>query len=514
MMTATESAPARVRRDRLSPQDATFVYAETGAAPLSVGMLGIIDRPADGRAATVEALRAHLAGRLQRFPRLRQKLAFVPFEQGHPVWTDDDRFDLAAHVASETLPGERDLVEAQKFMARFMAAPLSRSRPLWQMRLLPLADGRFAVAFKIHHCLLDGVGAAHLVTVLFDMSPTAPPAPTGDRWRPAPTPTPRQLLREAIRDQRDRTLALARRLGSWRLTRDSLEQLVDRAGEVAANLTEQARAMLVPRRRTALTGGVGPYRRFEPIQLPLDQLPLDRIRAIKSAAGTTVNDVVLTLVAGGVGELLRERGVDTRGATVKAAVPVSRRAAGAAGALGNQVSMMTVDLPVDGAPADNLLARIARDMRVRKQSGQAEGADFWMSLADYAPASLIHVISRIAAGQHLIDLVVTNVPGPQFPLYLLGGKMTEVYPFVPLFGGTSLAAAVVSYDGRLYIGLTGDHDAVSDLRTVASGLTETFETLHRRSEGENHVEFDHRCGLPSRHGTVQEQRQAQGRAAR
>lgn len=492
MNTDTE-AVAPITHDRLSSQDASFVYAETAQKPLHVGLLAAFE----DRGANIAALRTHVASRLHLFPRLRKKLAFVPFDQGHPVWTDDEGFDIATHVSEAALSGERDMHEAQSFMARFMSEPLLRSQPLWQMRILSMSGERFALAFKIHHCLLDGMSAAHLVTVLFDLSRTTRPTPA-KAWEPALPPAPRDLFSNAIREHRDRLTLLARRISNWRPTRQSVDLLIHQAGEIAGNVAEQAAAMLIPRQRAALRGGVGPYRRFEGTSISLQE-----VKDVKNRRGSTVNDVALTIVAAGVGRMLRERGVDTDSATVKAAVPVSRRPKSEVATLGNQVSLMTVDLPVDDDEPTTLLARISRDMRALKHSGQADGADFWIALADYTPPVVLHAISRVAGSQHLIDLIVTNVPGPAFPLYLLGGEMLEVYPFVPLFGGTSLAVGVVSYNGRLYFGLTGDHDAVPDLRTVTSGLTESFAALRDRSDGDDYVQYDYRNELPSHHGAAQ-----------
>lgn len=483
---------------RLSAQDASFVYAETAAAPLHVGMLGILEDVGQ----SAESVQRHLAGRLHRVPALRQKLAFVPYDLDHPRWVDDDGFDLAAHVREVVLLGRRDDAAARRLMAQFMSAPLPRSRPLWELQIFRMTRGRLGMVMKIHHCLLDGVSAAHLATVLFDATPNAAPSDP-EPWRARPAPQPEAMVDDAVRGSLARGRALAARVAAWRPDADTARRVAAEARTTIASVIDLARGALVPRHRARLTAPVGAYRGFETASLALPE-----VKALKSRVGCKLNDVALALVAGGVGDLLRARGVPTRGATVKAIVPVSRRRSAPVG-LGNQVSMMAVDLTVDNEPgARAQLEAIAREMDRVKDSGQAQGADFWVALAEHVPAQLVSLVSQLARIPRVVDLVVTNVPGPPFPLYLAGGKLLEVYPFVPLFGATSLGVAVVSYDGRLYFGVSGDRDHLPDLPIFGAGLGSTFDALGRAAtHGDNDVPYDYRSELPSRDGAAAQDRQ-------
>jgi WS/DGAT/MGAT family acyltransferase len=482
--------------DVMTARDAAFVYAETGSSPLHVGMLAILE----DRGATIGALRRHLASRLHRFPRLRQKLAWVPHHQGHPVWVDAEDLDLSEHVMEGALPEPGGLAEAKRYVARAMSTPLPRSRPLWEMHLLPMSEQRLGLVFKIHHCLLDGVSAAHLVTVLFDIEPTAPPSAPRD-WVAAPAPSERELLEDAARSRRQRLAELREAARQWRPSKEWLHSSLDRVARAAGEMVDLGKAMLVSPRRVSLCDRVGPYRRFEG-----GGVDLEEIKSIKRAGDCKLNDVVLAMVGDALGRLLRARGIATTQRTIKAFVPVSRRGQQSTPAYGNNVSMMAVDLPVEAMAPDQRLGRVAARMTELKASGQSRAADLWMNVADHMPPALVSLVSRAAGMQSAIDVVVTNVPGPPFPLYLLGGKMLEVYPYVPLFGATALGIAVVSYDGKLYFGLSGDWDAMSDLDRLREALLRSFDELRssttsRSDQGESNVAIDHRRGIPSRDGT-------------
>ena len=451
--------------DRLSAQDATFVYAETASAPMHVGFFGVFE---DSGVSEAELCR-HLESRLHLFPRMRQKLAFVPYEQGYPVWVDDDQFDIREHVRVTTLC--HDDADARKLTARMMTPPLPRSRPLWEVQLFAMTDKRVGLIFKIHHCLIDGVSGAHLITVLFDFQPrsvsTEPQA-----WRPVANPSPQALLRDTFRERATQLGQLRDKVLAWQPSQPQLGALFDRASAIASSIVEFAQATLASKRRATLAARVGPYLRYQTVSFTLDE-----VKEVKARAGCKINDVVLTMVATGVGDLLRGRGVPTYDSTVKAVVPVSRRTESSKVDYGNKVSMMALDLPVDSRPSAELLEDIGAEMQRLKHSGQSEGADVWLTMAEHTPPTIVSLISKAVGQQRLIDVVVTNVPGPPFPLYLLGGKMLEVYPFIPLFGATSLGVAVASYNGRLYFGLSGDWDATADLPVVVDGLRAGFEEL-------------------------------------
>jgi len=466
MITDSSSDRAVSGGDRLSVADASFVYAETSSAPLHVGMLGLFEN----RGATIERLRAHVASRVHLFPRLRHKLAFVPYEQGHPVWIDDDQFDLRAHVRAAIADGPADDAEARRYTAQVMEAPLSRERPLWEMRLLPMTNQRVGLVFKIHHCLLDGMSAAHLVTVLFDLARDTP-VRESEQWTPGAQPAPDDLLRDAMREQWEKVVQLRDKAAALAAP-DERRELFGRASQIAGSVVGWARATLTTRRRASLASWVGPHRRFETASVALEE-----VKQIKRSAGCKLNDVALAMVAGGVGQLLRGRGVDTDGARVKAMVPVSTRDPSSQMSYGNQASVMALDLPIGELPPATRLQRIGDAMTRLKSSRQWEGMDFWVELAEHLPPAVVSLVSRVGRIQRVVDVVVTNVPGPPIPLYLLGGEMLEVYPYVPLFGGTSLGIAIVSYNGRLSFGVSGDREAMPDLDAVTSGIAAAFEEL-------------------------------------
>jgi len=466
MIAGTSGVSPVADGDRLSVADASFVYAETSTAPLHVGMLGVFE----DRGATLERLRAHVASRVHLFARLRHKLVFVPYDQGHPVWADDEHFDVCSHVRAASLDGLADDARARRYTAEVMGAPLQRDRPLWEMRLLQMTGDRIGLIFKIHHCLLDGMSAAHLVTVLFDGKRDAPARAT-EAWTPKAEPTPDALLRDAVQDQLLRVAQLRDKAAEWTAS-DEPRELLGRATEIAGSVVEWAKATLLTHRRASLTQWVGPYRRFETASVALAD-----VKQIKGSAGCKLNDVALAMVAGGVGRMLRRRGVATAGANVKAMVPVSTRDAAHKTSYGNLASVMAVDLPVGALSASTRLQQISEQMTRLKSSRQWEGMDFWVGLAEHIPPAVVSLVSKVGRLQRVVDVIVTNVPGPPFPLYLLGGEMLEIYPYVPLIGATSLGIAVVSYNGRLYFGLSGDRDAMPDLAEVSRGISTAFEEL-------------------------------------
>lgn len=488
-MVARPRKRANPMSDHLSVQDATFVYAESDSAPLNVGMLAFFE----DRGITEEALCRHVSCRLHRFVRLRQKLAFVPLDQGHPVWIDDEQFDVRMHVRSVALLGDRGEAEAGRLLARVMSVPLPRSRPLWEIWLFPMNDDRVGLIVKLHHCLLDGVSAVKFVNMLFD---AAPDVASGEprAWSPAAAPGRGALLRNALRARWEKL----REVASHRPHVEPAEALVQRASERIRNVLEFGKVTLRASTRVPIGGPIGPERRFETFSIPLHD-----VRVLKNRAGCKVNDVALSLVAEAAHHQLERRGIHTLGATVKAAVPVSRHTQ-TNGELGNQVSLLTLDLPVGGMDPARRLRRIAQDMNELKRSGQAEGADFWLGLAEHVSPVVVSTVTRAVSKQRLIDLGVTNVAGPPIPLYLLGGRMLEVYPYTPLIGATSLGVAVSSYNGTLYFGISGDWNEQADLSVFKEGLALAWDALSRRltaPEADSSVELQPRTMYPVSHGS-------------
>src|SRR4051794_15812656 len=421
----------------------------------------------EGETPGYEAFLEHIDCRLGLVPRYRQRLAEVPLAQARPRWVDDERFDLRYHVRVTALPGVRSEEELQGLAGRVFSQHLRRDRPLWEMWLVEGLEGdRFAVLSKTHHALVDGISGLDILSVLFS------PEDAGEngRWRPRPAPSGRELLAEA----------LAERASSARELVRPVRALVRRPRQVAARLAETAVgagalawAGLQPAPPTPYNDAtVGPDRRFTWVRASLGD-----VKAIKNALGGTVNDVVLAVVSGGLRRHLIGRGVDVDGLTLKAFVPVSLRGESDHGLSGNQVSGMIAALPVSCGQAVECLHRISSEMEQLKSSGQTVGAQALTGLTGFAPPTIIQQASRLVTRQRFVNLVVTNVPGPQFPLHLADRELTDIFPMVPLGKNLTLGVAIVSYNGRLNFGLVGDFNAMHDLDDLPHDFEAALDEL-------------------------------------
>src|SRR5579875_3386916 len=395
-----------------------------------------------------------IASRLHLVPRYRQRLAFVPLGQGRPVWVDDPHFHLGFHVRHSALPAPGSEQQLMRMTGRVFSQELDRSRPLWELWLVEgLADERFALLSKTHHALVDGISGVDIMTVLFDTSPDPlPVAPPEHEWAPRPLPSSAQLLADALLERA--TVPAARALRS------------------AGALGQVALGGLRPAPPSMFNVPIGPHRRFSWVRGELEQF-----KAVKNALGGTVNDVVLAAVAGALGRYMRLHGERTDGVELRAMVPVSVRAEVERGALGNRVAAMWAPLPVGVKDPVARLQLVSEAMRTVKQSGQAVGAQVLTQLSGFAPATILSQAARLQARQRLFNLVVTNVPGPQFPLYLLGRRLQSIFPMVPLAKNTALGIAIMSYDGQLNFGLSADYDALGDLDVLAEQLRRSIEEL-------------------------------------
>jgi WS/DGAT/MGAT family acyltransferase len=452
--------------ERLSAQDAAFLYAESPVSHMHVGSLVVFENVG----LTEDELNAHIASRLHLVPRFRKKLAWVPAYQGRPVWVDDPHFDIRFHVRYTGLPRPSGEREALTLMGRVMSRPLDRQRPLWELWVFELPDRRLGVIQKTHHCLIDGISGVDLATVLLDVAKDPPPSDPPPDWRPAPIPSRERLLMDSVVDRYAKPAELFRTLRD--ATRPQ-RQFAKRALDVGQGVFSFGKAALERAPVTSLNRPIGPHRRFELVRMNLDDLKL-----IKNRFGCTVNDVVLALVAGALRKLLLSRGDHVEGLTLKAMVPVSVRDPSRQQTYGNMVSMMTADLPVgEGNPARRV-AFVRERMAGLKESKQAVGADFWVKFSEYAPPTLLALAGRATAAlQRMVNVIVTNVPGPQFPLYLKGGQMLEAFPCVPIMNNAALGVAVLSYNGQLDFGLCGDWDILPDLAVFAAGLEESRREL-------------------------------------
>lgn len=456
--------------DRLSGLDASFLHLERGGqAPMHVAEVLIFE----GEAPAYVELVDHIRARLDLVPRYRQRLAAVPYGQGRPVWVDDPHFNVRYHLRHAGLPRPGDDTALKRLAGRLFSQPLDRSKPLWELWLVEgLAGDRFALIGKTHHALVDGVSGVDITTVLFDTSPDATPPPRpSSPWVPRPAPSAAQLLAEALLERATVPGEIGRGVrAALRAPRRVASTVAERLAEVGAF----AWAGLEPAPRTPYNVRIGPHRRYEWVETELATF-----KAVKDALGGTVNDVVLTAVSGALGRHLRSRGHRTEGLELRALVPVSVRSDDQQSALGNRVAAVWAPLPVGETDPAAAFARVHDAMAQVKASHEAIGAQTLTELADFAPPTIMSQAARLQARQRLFNVVVTNVPGPQFPLYLLGRRLRELYPVVPLAENLAIGIAVMSYDGRLGFGLLSDHDQLPDLPAIAKMLEDSIADLAR-----------------------------------
>jgi WS/DGAT/MGAT family acyltransferase len=452
-------------RDRLTGLDSSFLHLERDSAHMHVGSVLVFEGPTP----THEELVAGIERRLHLVPRYRQRLAFVPFGQGRPVWVDDPHFNPAYHVRHTALPRPRSEAQLKLLAGRLFSQRLDRDKPLWELWLVDsLADGRFALVAKTHHSLVDGISGVDITTVLFDTSEDPAPVPEPEPWVPRPLPRGTELLADAWLERATVPSEVVR--GVRALVRGPRQVLNQVAGGVSAvGALARAGTGAPP---TPLNVDIGPHRRFTWVDADLGTF-----KAIKDRLDGTVNDAVLSVVTIALRRLLRRRGEATEGLELKAMVPVSVRADAARGALGNQVATMYAPLPVGLADPLEVFSVVHASMADLKGSGQAVGAQVLTELSDFAPPTIMSQAARLSARQRFFNLVVTNVPGPQFPLYLMGRPLKAIYPQVPLSARQALGIAIMSYDGGLYFGLLSDFDAMPDLDETADDLATAIDAL-------------------------------------
>jgi diacylglycerol O-acyltransferase len=453
--------------DRLSAIDASFLHQEGPTSHMHIGAVTIFAGPPPG----VDEFLNSLRGRLHLVPRYRQKLAFPRFESGRPLWVDDHDFNLEYHVRRTALPAPGSEHQLQRLAARIVSQQLDRGKPLWELWLVEsVEDNRFALISKTHHALIDGVSGVDLATVLFDVAPAPPEIPHPNApWQPASEPTQAELLASGALGG-VRTLT---RLATRSLTRAlSPSAALEQAREAAAGVGEIVWAGMNPAPATPLNTEIGPHRRFYGVRSQLSDY-----KAVKNAFGATVNDVVLTCVAGSLRDWLRARGTRTEGLELRALVPVSIRASDERNQLGNRIAVMRGPLPVYIEDPVARLAAVKAAMDGLKESKQAVGAEVLSNVQNFAPPTLLAQASRLNFSTRLFNLIVTNVPGPQFPLYVRGREMQDVFPVAFLPKEHALAIAIMSYNGQMNYGLLGDYDALPDIAAIGDGIAGALEEL-------------------------------------
>ena len=448
--------------ERLTALDATFLRIETPHEPQHVGSLSVLEsaplRDESGRI-RIDDLRDHVARRVHKVPRLRHKIMQVPYDQGRPVWVDDAAFDIDYHVRLTALPRPGDDDQLSALMGRLQSLPLDRARPLWEMWLVDgLADDEVGLIIKTHHSLGDGIANVDLALALIDLEPDPPPDDDPPEWQPRPAPSPRRLLSDSIAEQWGRPMRLAQ--SAARTVRDPRPAIT-----TTTNALRTAASFLSKPESAPWNQPVSAHRRWVHADVPLDLA-----RAVKEQRSVTLNDVVLAACSGALRDFLLRHGDISDGQVLKAMVPVSLRTNDEHGdTLGNRVSLIVVDLPVHEPDPAARLALIHTSTTELKGSGLVDGAHTITEIADSIPP-LATMLTRFVSRQIPMNLVITNIPGPPIPLYLLGARVLRTYPYVEVIDQEGLTIAVVSYEGHLFFGITSDRDVIPDLADLAAGI--------------------------------------------
>jgi len=459
---------AESQLERLSSTDASFLTNESATSHMHIGGILIFEGPPPAYVDLVE----HVRGRLDQVPRFRQRLVTPPLEAGRPLWADDVNFNLSYHIRHTALPEPGGEQQLKRLAARVFSQQLDRSKPLWEMWLVQgLERDRFALLTKTHHAAIDGIAGVDIGTVLFDLEPVPQPAPVEDGWAPDPAPTTAELLARGVKDAAATPLRLVERavaaVGHPESAGRRVVEALEGVGEVVGAFAD-------PAPDVPLNQPIGPHRRFT-----WARSELATFKRIKDALGGTVNDVVLAVVTGALRKWLHTRGVRTEGLELRALVPVSIRTADERGEPGNKLAAMRGPLPVYVEDPARRLRVVSEQMEGLKRSKQALGAEVISRFNDFAPPTLLAQAARINFSTRLFNTIVTNVPGPQMPLYVLGRKLDEVFPVAFLPENHALAVAIMSYNGRVCFGLLADYDSMDDVEAIAAGIDESLAELER-----------------------------------
>lgn len=450
---------------RLSPLDVSFLHLERDVQQLNVGSALIFEGPAptyDEFCAAVEVL-------LPEFPRYRQHVRRIPLDLALPRWVDDPTFRLREHVGHRRLrpPGTDDALRT--LAVRLISKPLDLDRPLWRSWLVTgLRGGRFALVNTNHHAMIDGISGSDIISVLLTKDPRTPRrGPRAGPWTPEPEPSAARLVTDAVVELGSSPIRAAQALARA-LRADTIPESVTEVVGMVRFGEQLAHAEF------GLNGPLGPRRDWRWVRADLDA-----VKAVKNRYGGTVNDVVLAAVAGGFRALLLSRGQPVEGRTVRTMVPVSTRHIDERGTLGNRVSAIFADLPVGQEDPIARLDAVSAQLHTLKTGGTALGVDALLGAADLLPGSLFALGVKLWAHspQRIFSTVTTNVPGPRVPLYLLGRRMTDMYPYIPLGADLRITIGIASYAGGLAWGVTGDHDSVPDLRVLSDGIEQSVAEL-------------------------------------
>ena len=466
---------------QLSPLDSLFLNIEKPNTPMHTAGVVIFEG-----GAPFQRVFETIAARLHLVPRFTQRIVEVPYGLGYPFWVDDPNFDLSYHLRHSALPAPGSDEQLCDYASRLISRQLDRSRPLWELYVIDgLHGGRSAIVSKTHHAMVDGLSSMDLATVLLDFEADAPEINPGKPRVAEPLPGTASLLRAALTKQLGN---VGQAVSGMVKAVSSPGDLAERAKETAVTVRTAAASILRPAETSPLNTGPGLHRRYAIVRSTLQTF-----KDIKNAsAGATVNDVILAVCADALGRLFRDRGEATEAKNLRVMVPVSVRDESQKMALGNEVAAVFPDLPIGKMPAFDRLKLIHEDMAEIKDSGQAVGADLLVNITRWAPPTLHAMAARLGTRARLMNTVISNVPGPQIPLYSCGQKMLEPYAVIPLSQGQSLAIGVTSYNGGIFFGMNADRDAHPDLQTLAAhivdAITELESAAAERSSRVTHAE--------------------------
>ncbi len=457
--------------ERVSSLDASFLAIEDAVNHMHIGSIGIFEGPAP----TYRDLCELIASKLVLVPRYRQRVRTAPASIGRPVWIDVPGFDLERHVRRIVLPWPGGIAELRTLVGRLMSQQLDRGQPLWENWMVEgLGAGQWAFVTKVHHCMVDGIAGSDLLAVVLDRERDPEPAPL-DEWRPQPEPSAADLALHSFRGLAGVPVTWVRGAGEVLRHPDTM---LARSRDVAVGLGRLG-GLVRPAPPSTLTGPIGHDRRWDCVRATLAE-----IKEVRSALGGTVNDVVLAAVTQGFRSLLTARGEPLAGRVVRSLVPVSLRTPDARGLFDNRVTAVFADLPVGIDDPIERLAAVRNQMASLKVSHEADAAEAITDFVGFGPPILTALLTRVAVHrQRSVETVTTNVPGPQIPLYALGRRMLEAYPYVPISGTIQTGVAIWSYDGGLHFGVTGDRDGVPDIAVLCTGITDGLEELRHAARG-------------------------------
>jgi diacylglycerol O-acyltransferase / wax synthase len=449
---------------RLSALDDSFLAVESANAHMHVGWAATFRPPEGGEPPRFAELRDHIESRLCRAPRYRQRIARVPLGLNAPIWVDDPSFDINRHVVASSARRLADLVDG------CMSQQLDRDRPLWQICISDrLDDGRIGVAGKAHHCMVDGIAAVELASLLLDPTPE-PLAAEADRWRAERPPGPLRRLAAGALDRLLDGASLAGIPSALVRSRTRLPELVEQGRRAGLAL---AHAIRPTEPREPLNQSITPARHLAGFRRPLADL-----KRIARAAGATVNDVLLAASAGGMRRFLHARELEP--VPLKTMVPVNLRTSAGEGELGNRISFVFVDLPCEEADPVRRLKDVQGRMSERKSSGDPEGADLAMRAVRYVPRTLQHLVSRLIASPRTFNLTVSNIPGLREPMYMLGCRLDEAYPVVPIADQHALSIGMTTVEDDAFFGLYADREALPDADRLAAEVDASIDELLQR----------------------------------